>query len=224
LPQHAGDFVPGIPISSASGGGVPLTQFTNKTFLGSPDFLPKRQIPMLYQYNDTLSWTRGKHSLKFGATVFLPMRNIFQDEPGTRGDLGFTGVFTGGLSYADGLLGLAQSTQLTNVLFVDQRLWMASGFVEDDWKVTPRLTLNAGLRYDFAAPALDAKNRVANFNPAGNGSMVFASSGDLGQRSLVNPNTTNFAPRVGASFSADSKTVLRGGYGIYYTALERIGS
>jgi len=224
LSQHAGDFVPGIPVSRASGGGVPLTQFTNKTFLGSPDFLPKRQIPMLYQYNDTLSWTHGTHNLKFGATVFLPMRNIFQDEPGTRGDLGFTGVFTGGLSYADGLLGLTQSTQLTNILFVDQRLWMASGFAEDDWKITSRLTINAGLRYDFAAPAVDAKNRVANFSPAGSGSMVFAKSGSLGERALVNPNTANFGPRVGASFSLDNQTVLRGGYGVYYTALERIGS
>jgi len=224
LSQHAGDFVPGIPVSAASGGGVPLTSFTNKTFLGSPDFLPKRQIPMLYQYNDTLSWTRGNHNLKLGATIFFPMRNIFQDEPGTRGDLGFTGIFTGGLSYADGLLGATQSTQLTNVLFVDQRLWMASGFAEDDWKMTPKLTLNLGVRYDFAAPAVDGKNRVANFNPAGSGSLVFASSGDLSQRALVNPNTTNFGPRLGASYSLGKGTVLRGGYGVYYTALERIGS
>jgi hypothetical protein len=224
LTQHAGDFVPGIPISSASGGGVPLTQFTNKTFLGSPDFLPKRQIPMLYQYDDTFAWTHGQHTLKIGAAVFLPMRNIFQDEPGTRGDLGFTGIFTGGLSYADGLLGLTQSTQLTNVFFVDQRLWMASGFVEDDWKATPRLTINVGLRYDFATPVTEAKNRVANFNPAGSGSLVFASDGSLGDRALVDPNTTNFGPRVGVSYSVDHNTVVRGGYGIYYTSLERIGS
>ena len=224
LSQQAGDFVPGIPINSAIGGGVPLTTFTNKTFLGSPDFLPKRQIPMLYQYNDTFSWTRGSQTLKFGATLFLPMRNIFQDEPGTRGDLGFTGIFTGGLSYADGLLGATQSTQLTNVFFVDQRLWMASGFVEDDWKATPKLTVNVGLRYDFATPAVDAKNRQANFNPAGSGSLVFAKSGSLSDRALVNPNTTNFAPRIGVSYSVDNNTVLHGGYGIYYTALERIGS
>ena len=203
---------------------MPLTTFTNKTFLGSPDFLPKQQVPMLYQYNDTLAWTRGSHSLKFGATVFLPMRNIFQDEPGTRGDLTFTGIFTGGLSYADGLLGATEYTQLTNVFFIDQRLWMASGFVEDDWKVTPKLTLNLGLRYDFAAPAVEAKNRVANFNPAGSGSLVFASGGSLSQRALVNPNSTNFGPRIGASYSINGKTVLRGGYGVYYTALERIGS
>lgn len=224
LSQTAGDFVPGIPVSTAAGGGVPLTQFTNKTFLGSPDFLPKRQIPMLYQYNDTMAWALGKHNLKFGATVFLPMRNIFQDEPGTRGDLGFTGIFTGGLSYADGLLGLAQSTQLTNVFFVDQRLWMASGFVEDDWKVTPKLTLNLGMRYDFATPVTEARNRMANFNPAGDGSLVFASSGSLDQRALVNPSTTNFGPRLGASYSLNDKTVVHGGYGIYYTSLERTGS
>ena len=224
LTQTAGSFVPGIADNSAIGGGVPLTSFSNKTFLGSPDFLPKRQIPMLYQYNDTLSWTRGNHNLKFGATVFYPMRNIFQDEPGTRGDLTFTGIFTGGLSYADGLLGATQSTQLTNVFFIDQRLWMASGFVEDDWKATPKLTLNLGLRYDFATPAVEGKNRMANFNPAGSGSLVFAKSGSLSDRGLVNTNDTNFAPRIGISYSPDGKTVLRGGYGLYYTSLERIGS
>ena len=50
---------------------------------------------MLYQYNDTVSWTKGPHSFKFGVNVFAPMRNIFQDEPGTRGDLYFSGVFSG---------------------------------------------------------------------------------------------------------------------------------
>ncbi|HEY4048331.1 MAG TPA: carboxypeptidase regulatory-like domain-containing protein [Acidobacteriaceae bacterium] len=231
LSQTAGQFVPGIPSNPAIGGGVPQTNFTNKTFIGSPDFLPKRQIPMLYQYNDALTWTLGAHILKFGVTVYAPMRNNFQDEPGTRGDLGFTGVFTSsaaakgsGISYADGLIGAAQSTQLTNVFFVDQRLWMASGFVEDDWKVTPKLTLNLGLRYDFATPALEGKNRLANFNPAGSGSLVFANSGSIGNRALVNPATKNFGPRIGVSYSPDAKTVFRAGYGIYYTALERIGS
>lgn len=224
LSQQAGSFVPGIPNSAAAGGGVPLTTFSNKTFLGSPDFLPKRQIPMLYQYNDTLSWLLGRHNLKVGATVFLPMRNIFQDEPGTRGDLTFTGIFTGGLSYADGLLGATEYTQLTNVFFVDQRLWMAGGFAEDDWKVTPNLTLNLGLRYDFATPAMEGKNRLANFNPAGSGSLVFAGSGSLDQKTLVNPSTTNFGPRLGASWAVRDNTVLRGGFGVYYTSLERIGS
>ncbi len=223
LTQQAGSFVPGIPNNPAIGGGVPQTTFTNKTFLGSPDFLPKQQVPTLFQYNDTLSWSRGNHNLKFGTTVYLPMRNLFQDEPGTRGDLTFTGVFTG-LSYADGLLGATQYAQLTNVFFVDQRIWMASGFAEDDWKVTPRLTLNLGLRYDFATPALEGKNQMANFDPNGSGSLVFAKAGSLSNRALVNTNTRNFGPRFGVSYGLDAKTVVRGGYGVYYTVFERFGS
>jgi hypothetical protein len=232
LTQFAGQFVPGIPEEAAIGGGVPLTSFTNGAFEGSPDYLPKQQVPMLYQYNDTLSWAKHNHNLKFGVTIFAPMRNIFQDEPGTRGDLGFTGAFTGygkplsgpGASYADGLLGDTESDQLTNVFFVDQRLWMASGFVEDDWKVTPKFTLNLGLRYDFATPAMEGRNRLANFDPDGAGSLVFATGGSVGNRTLVNPSTTSFAPRVGATYALTKSTVLRAGYGIYYTVLERFGS
>ncbi|HVZ16210.1 MAG TPA: TonB-dependent receptor, partial [Terriglobales bacterium] len=219
----ADQYVPGIPNDPATAGGVPLTQFSNFGFLGSPDFLPKRQIPQQFQYVDTLSMTRGNHALKFGVNIWAPMRNIFQDEPGTRGDLGFTGVFTG-LSYADGLLGLVQSTQLTNVFFVDQRLWMASGFAQDDWKVTRNLTLNLGLRYDFATPALEAQDRMANFDPSGSGSLVFAKSGSIGDRALVQPNTKNFGPRIGVAYSPFRNTVIRGGYGIYYTLFERYGS
>jgi hypothetical protein len=150
--------------------------------------------------------------------------------PGTRGDLSFSGVFSGlgnpsGITdYADGLFGAPFSTQLTNVLFVDQRLWMAAGFVEDDWKVTPKLTLNLGLRYDFATPPYSGKNQLANFNPAGAGSLTFATSGSLGDRTLVSPTTTNFGARIGISYSVDPKTVVRGGYGVYYSLLERIGS
>jgi len=243
----ANQFVAGIPNNPAVAGGVPLTQFSNFGFLGSPDFLPKRQIPQQYQWSDTLSMTRGAHSLKFGVNLWAPMRNIFQDEPGTRGDLGFTGVFTQcphaagsktcndgitpvantGLSYADGLLGLVQSTQLTNVFFVDQRLWMVAGFAQDDWKVTPKLTLNLGLRYDFATPALEGKNRMANFDPNANGGaggLVFAAGGSVQDRALVQPNTKDFGPRIGFAYALGEHTVVRGGYGIYYSLFERIGS
>ena len=235
LTQFAGDFVPGIPINPAVGGGVPLTTFTNYGFLGSPDFLPKQQVPQQYQYNDTLSLVHGRQSFKIGGSLYLPMRNLFQDEPGMRGDLTFNGNFTcqrnassqcvsnTGFSYADGLLGLVQSNQLTNVHFVDQRLWMLSAFFEDDWKVTPKLTLNLGLRYDFATPALEGDNQMANFDP-GSGSLVFARDGGLRSRSLVEINKKNFGPRFGFAFSPDQKTVIRGGYGVYYTLFERFGS
>jgi hypothetical protein len=113
---------------------------------------------------------------------------------------------------------------LSNVFFVDQRLYMISGYVEDDYKVFPRLTLNLGLRYDFGSPATDGANRMANFDPAGGGSLVFAKDGSLKQRALVNPNTNNWAPRIGMSYSFNDKTVLHAGYGIYYSLFEKYGS
>jgi hypothetical protein len=178
-------------------------------------------------------------SLKFGVVIQGPLRNIFQDEPGTRGSLGFDKIFTcqrgsnlqctgnTGISYADALRGYVKSAQLTNVFFVDQRPLMLGGFAQDDWRITPQLTLNLGLRYDFSAPAVDGQNRMANFNPAANGGgggLVYAASGSLQDRALVEPNTKDFGPRIGFAWSVNPKAVLRGGYGIFYTLFERVGS
>jgi hypothetical protein len=153
----------------------------------------------------------------------LPMRNIYQDEASTRGTLEFSGQYTGN-SYADTLTGYVRQGTLNNVYFVDQRLWMASGFIQDDWKVTPKITLNLGLRYEFAPPVTEAKNHQANFVAAGAGSLVYATNGSLENRTLVKVNTKNFAPRVGVAWSLNDKTVVRGGYGLYYLLLQRNGS
>jgi hypothetical protein len=234
------EFVPGVPENPAVAGGISQITLTNFTFIGSPDFLPKQQVPQQYQWVDNVSKTIGKHSLKFGLDLRAPMRNIYQDEPGTRGSLTFDKIFTclrdavthqctgnTGLSYADFLLGEVKASQLTNVHFVDQRLWMLSGFVEDDFKVRRNLTLNLGLRYDFATPALEGKNQLANFDPTANGDaggLISAQGGSVEDRALVQVNKRNFAPRIGVSYALNSKTVIRGGYGIYYMLFERFGS
>ena len=202
--NHTADYIPGVPVNPAVDGGVSQTSFSNFGFIGSPDFLPKFQVPQQFQYVDTVSLTHGNHSFKFGVDARYPMRNIFQDEPGTRGSLSFNGQFTG-LSYADALIGYVQGAQLTNVFFVDQRLFMASAFTQDDWKVTPRLTFNLGLRYDFGSPGYEGRNRMANFDPTANsgaGGLVFAKSGSLEDRALVKVNGHNLAPRFGFAYSA----------------------
>jgi len=230
------EYIPGVPNNPAVAGGVSLTQFANFTFIGSPDFLPKSQATQQLQWLDAVSLQVGKHSLKFGADLRAPLRNIFQDEPGTRGSLTFDKIFTcqrgsngqctgnTGLSYADGLLGYVRSAQLTNVFFVDQRLRMFSGFAQDDWKLNPKLTLNLGLRYDYAPAAYEGKNHLANFNSAGAGSLTVATAGSLDNRSTIATNNKNFGPRVGFAYSPLPKTVIRGGYGIFYTLFERFGS
>ena len=91
-------------------------------------------------------------------------------------------------------------------------------------KLSRRLTLNLGLRYDFSAPAIDAKNHLANFDPSGAGALVLATSGSLENRALVRPDRNNWAPRVGLAFQINQKTVWRMGYGIFYSLFDRIGS
>src|SRR5262249_18755898 len=150
--NKASDYVPGVPDVPSVAGGVTRTTFTSfDSFVGSPDFLPKFQVTQQYQFTDSLSYTRGKHQMKFGADIRMPMRNNFMDVPATRGQLNFDRIFTcqritggcaagTGLSYADGLLGYVQQAALTNVYFVDQRLRMNSFFAQDDFKVSPKLT------------------------------------------------------------------------------------
>jgi hypothetical protein len=235
--NHAADYVPGVPANPAFDGGVPMITFASlNTFIGSPNFLPKFQVTQQYQFTDTLSWTSGKHQLKFGGDVRAPLRNLFQDIPATRGSLNFDRIFTcqrqsnnqcasgTGYSYADFLIGAVQGAQLSNLFQVDQRLYMLSAFAQDDFKVTRRLAINLGIRYDYATPVWDAKNRLANFNPASGGSLTFAKGGSVYDRALVNPNSHNFAPRLGVSYQVTPKTVLRTGYGIFYGLFERIGS
>jgi hypothetical protein len=229
------EYVPGVPQNPAVAGGISQTYFdTAGSLIGSPDFLPKFQAPQQFQFIDGVSLLLGSHSLKFGGDIHLT-RNIFMDEPGTRGSLYFDNIFTcqivagecannTGNSYADGLLGYVQAAQLTNVFDVDQRLRMFGLYAQDDWKVTRKLTVNLGLRWDFAPYPLEGKNQTANFDPAGSGSLIEATGGSLANRALINPDWHNWGPRVGLAYSPDHKTVIRAGYGIFYTLFERVGS
>jgi hypothetical protein len=123
--------------------------------------------------------------------------------------------------YADFLLGYRWAAGLSNAPVANIRDWGWSGYLQDDWKVNRRLTMNLGLRYEYYTPIYEANNHLSNFNPNDPGTMILASSGN---RYTVNPNKEDFGPRVGAAFTLDSKTVLRGGYGISYSHWNRVGS
>ncbi len=213
-PTVAGGF-PGLSVTGFFGG-------SGLGRLGSPDFLPKFQHTDQFEYIETVSWLRGNHALKAGADIIAPMKNEYLDVPATRGSFAFGGTFSGN-AMADFLLGYVSGFQLSNVHVVDQRHWATMGFVQDDWKASSRLTLNLGLRYDFITPALEAQNQQTNFDPA-TASLFFASSGSLAQRGLVKADTNNFAPRVGAVYKVDDRTVIRGGWGRFYNLFDRVGS
>ncbi|HYZ84690.1 MAG TPA: TonB-dependent receptor [Bryobacteraceae bacterium] len=235
--NKASDFVPGIPSDPFFDGGLPNTRFvTAGTFIGSANFAPNVQITQQWQFLDTVSLIINKHTMRFGADVRAPMRNIWQDVPATRGEITFDRIFTCGRgannqclantgnSWADGLLGYVQGAQLSNKFVVDQRLHMYSFFFQDDWKVTQRLTVNMGLRYDFASTPWDAKDRMANFNPEGQGSLYFAKDGSLEDRTLTGQDRNNWAPRLGIAYQLRPGTVIRAGGGIFYSLFVPNGS
>jgi hypothetical protein len=237
------DFVPGVPNNAEVQGGLPailISGFSPR--LGSPDFLPKFQHSEQFQYTDTVSWTKGLHVIRFGTDVMLPLKLNYLDVPNTRGRLTYDGSFTqfaGGLSgtgnaLADFLVGTARNAALSNLNIVNQRRFMYAFFGQDDWKVRRDLTLNLGLRYDVGSPAYEVNNRLTNFDPVAArnattnaqaiASLRIASDGSLASRALVNPDRTNFAPRIGFAYSPTDRWVVRGGYGIYYNLLDRMGS
>ena len=235
--EPGGNLVPGVPDNPAFAGGVTMITFANiNTFIGSPNFLPKFQKTQQWQFNDTLSWTRGKHTFKFGSDVHDPQTDNFQDVPGLRGALNFDKIFTcernasnqcvsgTGIPYADFLYGDPQTAMLSNQFEAHQKWYWFDFFAQDDFKVTPRLTLNLGIRYDFSSPVWEGNNHLSNFDPAGSGSIITAGGGSLENRSLVQPQKLNFSPRFGFAYQAAEKTVVRGGYGIFYVPFDRAGS
>jgi hypothetical protein len=151
----------------------------------------------------------------------MPLKNTFLDVPATRGSVTFRPTFTGNV-LGDFLLGYVADAQLSNVNEVHQELSQYSFYAQDDWKPSSNLTVNLGMRYDYMTPALEADNRMSNFN--GVDGLVSAKDGSVADRGLVNPDRNNFAPRVGVTYLTSSTTVLRGGYGMFYNLYDRIGS
>ncbi|MEO7135264.1 MAG: TonB-dependent receptor, partial [Vicinamibacterales bacterium] len=212
----------GVPNDPRVIGGIVGMDVSGHIRLGSPNFMPKFQHTEQMQFLNTLTWLAGRHQVKFGADVMAPMNNEFFDVAPTRGNLTFNGQFTGS-GLADFVLGYAQRAQLTNVFVVEQQLRSYGAYVQDDWKVTDAFTVNIGVRYDYMTPATEANNRMANFDPMA-GALVYASDGSLAQRALVDPDKNNFSPRLGAIYKAGDRTIVRGGFGIFYNQFDRIGS
>ena len=213
----------GVPNDPRVAGGIVGIDIDGHIRLGSPNFMPKFQHTNQVQWLNTTTWMRGSHQVKFGVDLMMPMTNEYFDVAPTRGNLRFQATFTGH-AFADFLLGYPNRAELTNVFVVNQELRSQSFFVQDDWKPTDHLTVNLGLRYDFITPPTERDNRMANFDPSGAGALVFARDGSLADRALVEPDKNNFAPRMGAIYRITDKTLIRGGYGVFYNQFERIGS
>jgi hypothetical protein len=231
----------GLPSSLA--GGYPtqiVTGFSNPTF-GRQATNPQFQNPTSWNPKFNYAMVRGRHSLKTGYE-FLTIRTEVLDINPLYGADTYSGQYSkpscaqlgqasgctianDATSYnlADFFFGLPSTIAQGSNLTTNLRQYVHSLYFQDDWRVTPKLTVNAGLRWEFASPIWDRDNYWSNFDPNTN-TLVRAKSGSLYDRALVNPDYKDWGPRIGAAYSIDSKTSIRGGYGISYTFFNRPGS
>jgi len=174
------------------------------------------------QINDyNPSYGQDNYSGKLSAVVPCPVpQTVPPVSPCTPADL-FTQVAEA-QNLADFIFGNRNSYSLTNFFIASVRQRMNFMYFQDDIKVMPNLTVNAGLRYELATPQYEANNKLANFDP-GTKSLIQASSGSIYNKALVNMPLTNVAPRLGMAYSLSPKTVIRTGYGITYTQFNRAG-
>lgn len=218
--------------------GIPLL-FTNDitpSFGGISTNNDQASYNNTFSYSDTLAWTLGKHTVRFGFEGRNYQINLFNNFA-SRGFLAYS-------TFNDFLTGnILQEFVGTGQTYRDFRAHDTSAFVQDDFKITPRLTLNLGVRYDYLSPSTDRRNRLGNFDPSRLDAQTLAIGGPGLRNGFILPeganfgsitgtpgvssstftetNKLNFAPRVGMAWDpfGDGKTSVRAGYGIYYVRI-----
>lgn len=209
-----------VPNDPAIVGGVPKVQIQGFSAVGRHTSTPQFQTPRSLNPRATISWNRGQHFFKFG-TEFLHVETRINDLNATIGRIAFEDRFTG-RAVGDLLLGLPSQLALTSFTVMDQGQNMQFYFLQDDFKVSSKLTLNFGLRYEYATPPVEKNNQFANFDPQ-TGTVIFAKDGDIFDRALIHPDRNNFAPRAGFAYSVTPRLVMRGAYGVFYSHTVRQG-
>jgi outer membrane receptor protein involved in Fe transport len=221
--------ITGLPTSPQLTGGLNTQNITGYASYGRDYTSPQWQDPLVFNPKVNYSKTLGRHTIKVGYE-YQTIHTWMDDFNPAYGQDIYGGQFSNPTptksntlyNIADFLYGARSTYQLTNFTTANLRQWMDFGYVQDDFKVSPKLTLNLGARYEFATPQYERDNHMANYNPATN-SLVYAKDGSIADRALVNPSYKNWAPRLGLAYQVTPKTVIRAGYGISYVLFERQG-
>jgi len=218
---------PGVPNNPSING---LTWFGLSGYhgLGEPTYTPTKSTTQAIQLTDSLSFVHGKHWLKMGPQFRFDQFNLLQiGQP--RGNVQFTGQYTAvdpgaqmgsGNAIADMLLGDPISAKISTVTYFGNRQHTYGAFVEDTYKAAPNLTLDLGLRYDYATPLYEAHNKESNFDYTTGKIIPDGTSGY--PKHLANMDKADFAPRVGLSYSPfpSHPLVVRAGYGRFFIFYE----
>ncbi|HEY1945576.1 MAG TPA: TonB-dependent receptor [Bryobacteraceae bacterium] len=212
--------IPGVPDNPGANG---LTSINISGLSPLGDNIDRHNGQNVFQVLDFVTFVKGNHTLKFG---FDHRRTQLNENQGSspRGSFTFDGVFTqnplsrsgSGNSVADFLLGAADTSAIGGVVSDGARIRNYSYFAQDDWKINSRLTMNIGLRYEYVTPVTATANRLTSFDPATN-NLIFAKAGSIYDQALSYPDRNNWAPRIGLAYQLFPKTVIRAGFGMYYT-------
>jgi len=252
--------IPGLPTNNAVvAGGLPSTGITGFTGFGRQSTNPQWQDPAFLDPKVNFTWVKGRHSLKFGYEYEHEWMAVNDNNP-LYGSFTFGGGYslctpaTTGCAtningnaastakvtddyWADFLFGTTSAYSLANFYVAHLTNNTHNLYAQDDWKATPTLTLNIGLRWEYTSPYSDLYNRISNWDPTSQtvfttipGAVAVAGAitpvsyaGTYGQ-TLVHPDFDDYAPRVGFSWAVTQKSDVRGGVGISYAHYTRAGS
>jgi hypothetical protein len=201
----------------------PIFSPSNYAGAGHSRSLPIFRRENTFQYMDNLTFTTGAHTLKFGANITRRQITEYQTNRGN-GRFNFSPAFTdsrglvaaSGNSMASFILGYASLIEQDFTLaWTGQRGWEDGFYFADDWRVTRKLTLNLGLRWEYYSPYVEVADRIANFD-ADTVTLKIANRDGVDRYAGVNRDFKDWAPRFGFAYQALSHTVVRGGYGLFY--------
>jgi len=221
----------GIAITPDNPSGPPRLGFANGLTIGFSPQGPTTLTNNTYSATDTISWTKGKHGLKFGGG-YTPYQNDTLYDFYVNGEFDFYGGDTfiaSGNDLADFILGLPDEYFQFGEAPSNIRSHNIYGFAQDEWRVKQNLTLTLGLRYEYSSPKLDTEGRSFSLK-YGAQSTVFPNAprgllfpGDAGAPIGANfPDKNDWAPRFGFAFDPfkDGRTSVRGGFGVFYDILK----
>jgi hypothetical protein len=223
--------ITGLSTSPELTGGLTPQTLSGFTQLGRQATNPQFQNPLSFNYKVNFTKNMGRHAIKTGFEYVVIRTQVLDVNP-LYGLDSYAGGFSrpangpadaASYAIADFLFGLRSAYQIATYAVGNYRQHEYFAYVQDDFRVSHNLTLNLGVRWEYATPRWERDNNLSNYDPVTN-TMLRAKSGSIYDRALIDPDRKDFAPRIGFAWSAMPNLVLRGGYGIGYVHQNRVGS
>jgi outer membrane receptor protein involved in Fe transport len=222
-------------VPAVLGAGFPVMTFSSYNQVGTAG--ENAQVDSNFQYGDSVTWTKGRHTIGYGVDVRFLQSNQFDNAGLYGGSYGFaanqTNNGSGGNAIASFILGSINTYTNTPLEVPAYYRWRYyAGYVQDDWRIAPRVTVNLGVRYEFQTPRIEKYNNQGTFLPGMTGTLngiaatgAFCFSGACGLGNTLWPsNYKGFEPRVGIAWAPNDRWSIRANYDIMRVPLTGYGN